>query len=80
MDRSTLGKLVGKFNPRRGDLVFAKSGELIGMMVNDRYCAILSSFVPQATIPTGANLNGEAVATRLSQMQARLRELPSALQ
>ena len=34
MDRARLGKLVGKFNPSRGDLVFAKSGEIIGLMVN----------------------------------------------
>jgi len=79
MDRNKLGKLVGKFNPSRGDLVFSKSGELIGLMVNREYCALLSSFVPQATIPTGSNLNNEAIGIRLSLMQAQLAQLPEGL-
>lgn len=79
MDRSTLGKLVGKFNPSRGDLVFSKSGDLIGLMVNKEYCALLSSFVPQTTIPTGTNLNNEAIGMRLSMMQAQIMQLPEAL-
>jgi hypothetical protein len=49
-----------------GDLVFAKSGELIGMMVNKEYCAQLTSFVSFSTIPTGANLDSQAIGTRLS--------------
>ena len=44
MDRSALGKFVGKFNPSRGDLVLSKSGDLIGIMVNKQYCALLISF------------------------------------
>lgn len=80
MERSALGRLVGKFNPSRGDLVFAKSGELIGIMVNKEYCSMLTSFVPQATIPTGTNLNGEAIGARLSQMQSTIMQLPPGLQ
>ena len=80
MDRSALGRLVGKFNPSRGDLVFAKSGDLIGIMVNKQYCALLTSFVPTATIPAGANLSSEAIGARLSTMQQNLRALPLDLQ
>jgi hypothetical protein len=80
MDRSALGKLVGKFNPSRGDLVFAKSGELIGMMVNKEYCAQLTSFVSSSTIPTGANLDSQAIGTRLSIMDEQIHELPPELQ
>jgi hypothetical protein len=79
MDRSKLGKLVGKFNPSRGDLVFSKSGDLIGLMVNKEYCSLLTSFVPQATIPTGSNLNNEAIGLKLSQMEAQIMELPEEL-
>jgi hypothetical protein len=80
MDRSALGRLVGKFNPSRGDLVFAKSGELIGMMVNKEYCVLLSSFVSSAAIPTGTNLNAEAIGARLSAMERDIRELPEPMQ
>jgi hypothetical protein len=76
MDRSALGRLVGKFNPSRGDLVFAKSGDLIGIMVNKQYCALLTSFVPTATIPASANLSAQSVGLRLSSMEQALRNLP----
>ncbi|HTG44421.1 MAG TPA: hypothetical protein VK633_07795, partial [Verrucomicrobiae bacterium] len=80
MDRSVLGKLMGKFNPSRGDLVFSKGGDLIGMMVNKQYCALLTGFVPTATIPTGSNLNAESVGMRLNAMQKALHELPGEMQ
>ncbi|HEV8540824.1 MAG TPA: hypothetical protein VGR78_00390, partial [Verrucomicrobiae bacterium] len=80
MDRSVLGRLVGKFNPSRGDLVFAKSGEVIGIMVNKQYCALLNNFVPTATFPTGSNLSAEAVGARLSAMQQEIRALPPEIQ
>jgi hypothetical protein len=80
MDRSFLGKLTGKFNPSAGDLVFSKSGDLIGMMVNKHYCALLGSFAPTATIPTGANLNSETIGARLATMQREVQELPPEMQ
>ncbi|MGZ8899770.1 MAG: hypothetical protein ACXW3Z_06710 [Limisphaerales bacterium] len=80
MDRSVLGKMVGKFNPSRGDLVLSKSGDLIGIMVNKQYCALLTTFVPTATIPAGSNLSAEAIGARLSAMQQDLRTLPLDLQ
>lgn len=80
MDRSVLGRFIGKFNPSRGDLVFSKSGDLIGIMVNKQYCALLTGFVPTATIPTGTNLNAEAIGTRLAAMQRDLRGLPEEMQ
>jgi hypothetical protein len=80
MDRSALGRIVGKFNPSRGDLVLSKSGELIGIMVNKQYCALLTSFVPRTTIPAGSNLNAQAIGTQLSSMQQDLRGLPPEMQ
>ncbi len=80
MDRSFLGKLAGKFNPSPGDLVFSKGGDLIGIMVNKQFCALLRNFVPTATIPTGANLNADAIGIRLAVMQRSVQELPSDMQ
>ncbi len=80
MDRSFLGKLAGKFNPSAGDLVFSKSGDLIGIMVNKQFCALLRSFVPTATIPTGTNLNSDAIGIRLATMQREIQQLPSEIQ
>jgi len=82
MDRAgALEKLtVGKFNPSRGDLVLSKSGDLIGIMVNKQYCALLTSFVPRTTIPAGSNLNADAIGAQLSSMQQDIRSLPADMQ
>ena len=41
LDRSLLKGLFGKFNPSRGDLVFSKTGELLGIMANSTYCLMI---------------------------------------
>lgn len=80
MDRAALGRLVGKFNPSRGDLVFSKSGDIIGIMVNKQYCALLTTFVSTATLPTNSDLSAQAVGVRLSAMDRDLKSLPIELQ
>ena len=44
LDRSLLKGLFGKFNPSRGDLVFSRAGELLGIMVNNTYCLMIHDF------------------------------------
>ena len=44
LDNSFLKGLFGKFNPSRGDLVFSKTGELLGVMANNTYCTMIHSF------------------------------------
>jgi hypothetical protein len=46
VDNRLFKRLFGDFAPARGDLVFSRMGELIGVMVNSDYCALLSSFRP----------------------------------
>ncbi len=42
MDKPFLGGLFSrKFNPSEGDIVLSRAGELIGIMVNDKYCLVL---------------------------------------
>ena len=50
MDRNSLKGLFGKFNPSRGDLVFSRTGELLGVMANNTYCVMIKNFNPTATI------------------------------
>ena len=76
MDRSTFGRLVGKFNPSRGDLVFSKSGDLLGVMVNKQYCVLLASLEPAGIIETGTNLR---TAQTLSRMHSYISQLPESL-
>src|SRR6185436_5800348 len=41
LDNNFLKGLFGKFNPSRGDLVFSRTGELLGVMANNNYCLML---------------------------------------
>lgn len=43
MERSTFRRLLGDFAPRRGDLAFTKTGELLGILVNGDQCLILDT-------------------------------------
>jgi hypothetical protein len=79
MDRTPFGKIFGKFSPSRGDLVYSKSGELLGVMVNDEYAALLTSFVSTATIPLGTAISLQQTGFTLSGMQAYIGQLPERL-
>ena len=41
VDNRLFKRIFGDFAPSRGDLVFSKSGELLGIMVNSDYCVLL---------------------------------------
>jgi hypothetical protein len=76
MQRERFSRLFGKFLPSRGDLVFSKSGELIGIMVNKEYCVVLDGFDTIQTLPTGNPVASQV----LSQLHARVTRMPAKLQ
>ena len=80
MDNRLIKHLVGEFTPSAGDLVFSKTGELLGIMVNSNYCAVIDNFLPAKTIKTGDSVPGQRTGEILAVMVARLQGLPSRLQ
>ena len=80
VDNRIFRRLFGDFSPKRGDLVFAKTGELLGIMVNNDYCALLKNFSPARTIETGSDIKGQNTASILDELIARVRALPLKLQ
>jgi hypothetical protein len=80
LDRNVIKGIFGKFNPSRGDLVFSKMGELLGVMANDSYCIMLRGFDAAATFQFGENVRGQHTGTILSQLYARVADLPFKLQ
>jgi len=56
LDRSVLKGLFGKFNPSRGDLVFSRTGELLGIMANDTYCLVIRQFNTTSTFQLNKSL------------------------
>jgi hypothetical protein len=80
LDRSLLKGLFGKFNPSRGDLVFSKMGELMGIMVNGTYCLMIRSFTPEATFQFAQDVREQRTGETLTRLYAAMLELPSRLQ
>jgi len=80
LDRSLLKGLFGKFNPSRGDLVFNRTGELLGIMVNNTYCLTIHSYAPAATFAFGRDLSNQHTGETLSQLYGYVFQLPLRLQ
>lgn len=80
MQRERFSRLVGKFLPSRGDLVFSKTGELLGVMANKEYCVMLDDLKASRTIRTGDSILSQQPAQLLSQMYNRVLSLPFRLQ
>ncbi len=80
MQRRTIGKIFGKFSPSKGDLAFSKSGELLGMMVNSQYCALVRSMPPSRFIPLGKDIAAQRTGLIGGEISRRLQALPPSLQ
>ena len=79
LDRSLIKGLFGKFNPSRGDLVFSRSGDLLGIMVNDTHCLAIHNFAPVTTFQFNVDLHKQTGDT-LSELGDQIVALPSQLQ
>jgi hypothetical protein len=80
LDRSVLRGLFGQFNPSRGDLVFSRTGELLGIMANNTYCLKLRDFSPLATLRFGEDVRAQRTGNTLSKLYAFVARKPSKLQ
>jgi hypothetical protein len=80
MDSHFFKRLAGAFSPSTGDLVLSETGELLGIMVNGSYCAIVNNFLPVKTIATGDNVAAQQTGEILNLLIARVGNLPYRLQ
>jgi hypothetical protein len=80
LDRSFLKGLFGKFNPSRGDLVFSKTGELLGVMANGTYCTMLRNFDSSASFQFGQDVRAQHTGEVLARFYSMVAELPMKLQ
>ena len=80
MDHNSLKGLFGKFNPSSGDLVFSKTGALLGVMANNNYCVMIRGFTPAATFRFGPDGRHQPTAQTLSALYAVVSEMPYKLQ
>jgi len=80
MEKKAFRKLVGKFSPSKGDLVFSKTGELLGIMVNSSYCAVLRSIETTQRFRFGMNVTAEGTGRIMARQKVSLNQLPIHLQ
>src|SRR5262249_33100115 len=80
LDRNVLKGLFGKFNPSRGDLVFSKNGELLGIMANSVYCMMIQSFDGAAKFQLSQDVRDQHTGATLSLLYSVVAGLPFKLQ
>jgi hypothetical protein len=80
LDRSVFKGLFGKFNPSRGDLVFSRTGELLGIMANDTYCLVIRNFKSTSTFQLTQSLRAQYLPDTLAHYYVSIQSLPSELQ
>ena len=80
VENRLLKRLFGDFAPSRGDLVLSKTGELLGVMVNSDYCAVVNNFLPAKTLKTGDDVSAQKSSVVIGELAARVRALPLGLQ
>lgn len=79
LQREGSGRLSGKSVPSSGDLVFSKTGDVIGIMVNSEFCLVFDRLKTTRTIALGNKVPKQLTAAYLSQMYFQLEDLPSRL-
>lgn len=80
LDRNLVKGLFGKFNPTRGDLVFSKTGELLGIMANGTYCLLLKNFDAAATFEFGPDVRAQKTGETLAIFYSIIQQMPLKLQ
>jgi hypothetical protein len=80
MKTRIFSSLFGEFSPSAGDVVLSKTGELLGMMVNDSYCVLIDNFAGAAELPFGAALTDLKTSEVISRQRDRVLRMPLRLQ
>jgi hypothetical protein len=80
LDHNFIKGLFGKFNPSRGDLVFSRTGELLGVMANSTYCLVLRNFNAGPSLSFDSDLSGQHTGELLSMLYSRVLGMPFKLQ
>ncbi len=80
MDRNSFKGMFGQFNPSRGDLVFSRQNELLGIMVNNTYCLMIHDFNAATSLQFSQDVRSQHTGETLSQLYAMVNQLPAKLQ
>jgi hypothetical protein len=79
MDSRFMNRLQGEYAPSAGDLVLTLAGEFLGMMVNDQYCAQVTSLEPSVSLSWDSKGASKGVGEALSSIKRSVGNLDSRL-
>lgn len=79
MDSRFLNRLQGEYAPSAGDLVLTLNGEFLGIMINDQYCAQVTSLEPSTPLPWDAKGAAKGVGEALFPIKRSVGNLDSRL-
>lgn len=72
MDKRILSRLFGEFSPSTGDLVIAKTGEFMGIMVNADYAGLVDHINITDRIPVGDAFDTGLMNNTLNSLAAKI--------
>ena len=79
MDSRFFNRLQGEYAPSAGDLVLTLTGEFLGIMVNEQYCALITSLEPSSTIPWNPQGAAKGLGEALNAVKRNVARLDSRL-
>jgi hypothetical protein len=80
MKSRLMSRVFGEFSPSAGDVVLSKTGELLGVMVNSEYCAVLTSLLPAPGGVLESYLTRDEMGRKFEAFRTQLNNLPASLQ
>ena len=72
MQAKLFNRLLGEFSPSRSDLVFAKTGDFMGIMANKQNCVLIDNFLVTQKIILGTRFDKLKAEATLSKLRNRL--------
>lgn len=79
MDSKITSRLFGEFSASKGDLVLSKTGELLGIMVDRQYCAIVDVLQVAESIAIGSEFSPNSLKKVVSSLKDRYSDLPKSV-
>lgn len=77
IDSRLINRLMGEFSPRKSNVMFSKSGDFLGVLVNKDYAAHVDNFVPAETVTVGQPTTLKQLQQGYTRMINQVRRLPS---
>ncbi len=79
MQSKIFSRLFGDFSPTKGDLVFSKTGELLGIMVDGQYCLLIDNLIGKEKLALGSRFSSDEFKNSIQSLKRRYDALPSDL-